>query len=108
MTAPRTEAIDSWEGLDAWVTRIVAARQVEVYRSAPDAAFCIWEAYLAAGLRRIQERGELDPEADPHRLAASLVAALRGGCLLASVHGRVGIIHDVLDDAVAALRRYQV
>ena len=67
-----------------------------------------WEGHLAAGLRRIQERGELDPDANPDRLAASLLAALQGGYFLASVHGRIEIIRDVLDDAVAALRRYQV
>jgi uncharacterized protein (DUF934 family) len=59
-------------------------------------------------LRRIQVGGELDPDADPDRLAASLLAALQGGYLLASVHGRIEIIGDVLDDAVAALRRYRV
>ena len=56
------------------------------YRPALAAAFRIWEGHLAA----------------------SLVAALQGGYLLASVHGRIEIMRDVLDDAVAALRRYQV
>lgn len=66
------------------------------------------EGHLAAGLRRIQQRGELDSDANPDRFAASLVAALQGGYLLASVHGRIEIMRDVLDDDVAALRRYQV
>lgn len=73
-----------------------------------DTAFRTWEGHLAAGLRRIQQRGELDSTANPDRLAASLLAAVQGGYLLASVHGRIEIMRDVLDDAVAALRRYQV
>ena len=121
------DAINSWDGLDTWVSRVVDAQRAEdgpfacplgtlatelknsqEYRPALDAAFRTWEGHLAAGLRRIQERGELDSDADPDRLAASLLAALQGGYLLASVHGRIEIIRDVLDDAVAALRRYQV
>ena len=121
------DAIKSWDGLDTWVSRVVDAQRAEdgpfacplgtlatelqnsqEYRPALDAAFRTWEGHLAAGLRRIQERGELDSNANPDRLAASLLAALQGGYLLASVHGRIEIIRDVLDDAVAALRRYQV
>jgi TetR/AcrR family transcriptional regulator, transcriptional repressor for nem operon len=121
------DAINSWDGLDTWVSRVVDAQPAEdrpfacplgtlaadlknspEYRPALDTAFRTWEGHLAAGLRRIQERGELDSDADPDRLAASLLAALQGGYLLASVHGRVEIMRDVLEDAVAALRRYQV
>ena len=120
------DAISSWDGLDTWVSRVVDAQPAEdgpfacplgtlatelkrsqEYRPALDAAFRTWEGHLAAGLRRIQERGELDSDANPDRLAASLLAALQGGYLLASVHGRIEIMRDVLDDAVAALRRYQ-
>jgi TetR/AcrR family transcriptional regulator, transcriptional repressor for nem operon len=121
------DAIDSWDGLDTWVSGVVDAQGAEdgpfacplgtlatelqnskEYRPAMAAAFRTWEGHLAAGLRRIQQRGELDLNADPDRLAAGLLAALQGGYLLASVHGRIGIIRDVLDDAVAGLRRYQV
>ncbi|KRQ29571.1 hypothetical protein AOT83_23945 [Mycobacteroides sp. H001] len=121
------DAILSWDGLDTWVSRVVDAQPGDgdrfacplatlatelenspEYRPALSAAFRTWEGHLAAGLRRIQERGELDPDANPDRLAASLLAALQGGYFLASVHGRIEIIRDVLDDAVAALRRYQV
>jgi TetR/AcrR family transcriptional regulator, transcriptional repressor for nem operon len=46
------------------------------------AAFRSWESYLAAGLRRMQDRGELDAGADPGELAIGLVAAYQGGYLL--------------------------
>ena len=121
------DAIESWDGLHTWASRVVDAqpskdgpfacplgtlatelRNSQEYRPALAAAFRTWEGHLAAGLRRIQQRGELDSTANPDRLAASLLAALQGGYLLASVHGRIEIMRDVLDDAVAALRRYQV
>ena len=121
------DAINSWDGLNTWVSRVVDAQPAEdgpfacplgtlaselrnsrEYRPALDTAFRTWEGHLAAGLRRIQQRGELDATANPDRLAASLLAAVQGGYLLASVHGRIEIMRDVLDDAVAALRRYQV
>ena len=121
-----TDAITSWDGLERWVSRVVDAQPAEdgpfacplgslatdlkdsqEYRPALAAAFRTWEGHLAAGLRRIQQRGELDATANPDRLAASLLAAVQGGYLLASVHGRIEIMRDVLDDAVAALRRYQ-
>ena len=120
------DTITSWDGLGRWVSHVVDAQPAEdgpfacplgslatdlkdsqEYRPALAAAFRTWEGHLAAGLRRIQQRGELDATANPDRLAASLLAAVQGGYLLASVHGRIEIMRDVLDDAVAALRRYQ-
>jgi TetR/AcrR family transcriptional regulator, transcriptional repressor for nem operon len=121
-----TKAITSWDGLDTWVTRVLDAQPAQdgpfacplgtlatelrnspEYQPALDAALRAWEGQLATGLRQIQDHGELDSDANPDRLAASLLAALQGGYLLASVHGRIEIMRDVLEDAVAALRRYQ-
>jgi hypothetical protein len=50
-----------------------------------EAAFRSWESSLAAGLRRMQERGELDARADPSEFATGLVAAYQGGYLLSQV-----------------------
>lgn len=41
--------------------------------------FEAWIRGLAEGLRRIQEAGEIGPEADPDQLATSLMAALQAG-----------------------------
>jgi TetR/AcrR family transcriptional repressor of nem operon len=46
------------------------------------AAFRSWESYLAAGLRRMQDRGELDAGVDPGELAIGIMAAYQGGYLL--------------------------
>ena len=55
-------------------------------RQASAAAFESWRAYLADGLRRMQDSGELSPEADPDTLALGLLAALQGGLLMAQAH----------------------
>jgi hypothetical protein len=76
----------------------------DAYRPALDAAFRQWEAPLARGLRAMRDRGELVGDADPHRLAAMVIAALQGGILLARLRGDVGVLRDVLEGAVARLR----
>jgi AcrR family transcriptional regulator len=59
------------------------AERDEVARAGIAAGFDEWTQGLAAGLRRIQDAGELDPGADPDQLATSLMAALQGGYTLA-------------------------
>ena len=59
-------------------------------------------------MRRMQDGGDLDPHADSDRVAASLLAALQGGCILASVHGDASTVGNALDGAVAGLRRYRI
>ncbi|HEY2056554.1 MAG TPA: TetR/AcrR family transcriptional regulator [Solirubrobacterales bacterium] len=55
----------------------------EVARAEIAAGFDGWIEDLAAALRRIQEAGEIGPEADPDELATGLMAALQGGYMLA-------------------------
>jgi AcrR family transcriptional regulator len=59
------------------------AERDEVARVGIAEGFEAWTRGLAAALRRIQEAGEIDPEADPDQLATSLMAALQGGYTLA-------------------------
>jgi AcrR family transcriptional regulator len=59
------------------------AERDEVARAGIAAGFDAWTEGLAAALRRIQEAGELGPDADPDELATSLMATLQGGYLLA-------------------------
>lgn len=47
-----------------------------------NATFQSWQSYLAAGIRRMQERSELDARADPVELATGIMAAYQGGYLL--------------------------
>jgi hypothetical protein len=75
------------------------------FRPLLDDAFRRWEAPLARGLQTIQDRGELVADADPNRLATTVIAALQGGMLLARVRGDIAPLRDTLEGAVAQLRQ---
>jgi TetR/AcrR family transcriptional repressor of nem operon len=59
--------------------------------------FAAWEGLLAAGLRRMQDRGTLSAAVDPGELATGLMAALQGGYLLASTAHDVRPMEIALD-----------
>jgi TetR/AcrR family transcriptional regulator, transcriptional repressor for nem operon len=97
------ESVDSLGGLRGWADAVVAMNRTGVgvagcrlgvlggqlagwsgsARATLEDAFRTWESYLAAALRRMQERGELDAEADPAELGTGIMAALQGGLVLA-------------------------
>jgi TetR/AcrR family transcriptional regulator, transcriptional repressor for nem operon len=99
---PHLEQLSSLQGLRRWrdaVVRFVEERhgahgceigslaseladRSEPARILISATFRSWESYLAAGLRRMQDRGELDVEADVAELATGIMAAYQGGYLL--------------------------
>jgi TetR/AcrR family transcriptional regulator, transcriptional repressor for nem operon len=123
---PSLQQIDSWDGINRWVAEILELHSApggpfacplgtmaaelkndEAFRPLLDAAFQQWEAPLARGLRRIQQRGELAAEADPARLATMAIAALQGGMLLARVRGDITPLRDAIDGAIAELHRWE-
>jgi len=123
---PSLTHIESWEGIDAWVSEILTAHSApggpfacplgtmaaelkndETFRPLLDEAFRRWEAPLANGLQTIQDRGQLVADAEPRRLASSVIAALQGGMLLARVRGDIAPLRDTLEAAVAQLRHWQ-
>jgi TetR/AcrR family transcriptional repressor of nem operon len=63
-------------------------------------AFQTWQSYLATGLRRMQDRGELNAEADVAELATGVVAALQGGLILAQAARSEKPLRAALDLAV--------
>jgi AcrR family transcriptional regulator len=99
---PHLEQLSSLQGLRRWRDAIVpfvndcqGAHGCEIGslaseltdRSEPariliNATFQTWESYLAAGIRRMQDRGELDASANASELATGLMAAYQGGYLL--------------------------
>ncbi len=117
------DAISSWDGLDTWVSRVVDAQPAEdgpfvcplgtlatelkdsAYRPALATAFRTWEGHLAAGLRRIQERGELDPDANPDRSPPASSRLCRAATSSPRSTAGSRSHRDALEDAVAALRR---
>jgi AcrR family transcriptional regulator len=123
---PSLTHIESWECIDAWVSEILTAHSApggpfacplgtmaaelkndETFRPLLDQAFRRWEAPLADGLQTIQDRGQLLADADPRRLASSVIAALQGGMLLARVRGDIAPLRDTLEAAVAQLRHWR-
>ncbi|OZM78001.1 TetR/AcrR family transcriptional regulator [Pseudonocardia sp. MH-G8] len=76
------------------------AEQPGPVRAKLDHAFQTWQSYLAAGLRRMQDRGELNAEADVAELATGVVAALQGGLILAQAARSEKPLRSALDLAV--------
>lgn len=68
--------------------------------------FTAWEELIAAGLRRMQAKGTLKPNADPDGLAVGLMAALQGGYLLANTAHDVRPMEISLDLALEHLKSY--
>lgn len=62
------------------------------------------EAWLAAGIDRMRENGELAVDADPARLATGLTAALQGGSLLAKTTRDIALLEVALDFALSYVR----
>jgi TetR/AcrR family transcriptional regulator, transcriptional repressor for nem operon len=72
------------------------------------AGFAAWESLLAAGITRARDNGDLSPDADPDRLATGLMAALRGGLLLARTTRDVGQLETALDMALGYVQAQAV
>jgi TetR/AcrR family transcriptional regulator, transcriptional repressor for nem operon len=68
--------------------------------------FQVWEGLIAAGLRRMQEKGTLKADADPGQLAVGLMAAVQGGYLLANTAHDVGPMEISIDLALEHLKSY--
>lgn len=82
------------------------ADQDEEARVSLGELFKSWEELLAAGLRRMQAKGALRPDADPDQLAVGLMAALQGGYLLANTAHDVRPMEIALDLALEHLESY--
>jgi len=98
---PSLQLIEPWDGIDTWAAEILHAQPApggpfacplgtiaaelkndEAFRPILDAAFRHWEAPAARGLQKMQDRGDLVAEANPARLATTVIAALQGGMSL--------------------------
>lgn len=68
------------------------------------AGFAAWESLLVTAFRRIRERGELGPGANPGTIATAVMGALQGGFLLARTARDPGQLATVLDVSLEHLR----
>jgi TetR/AcrR family transcriptional regulator, transcriptional repressor for nem operon len=117
---------DSWKALRLWLDSMV---ELQVARRAcggcpvgslvPQLAesdsearlaladsFTRWEALLGEALRSMQEKGKLDPHADPDELATATLAAIQGGLLLTQTRRDPGQLSIALDAAYAHLHAH--
>ncbi|NIH97419.1 TetR/AcrR family transcriptional regulator [Mycolicibacterium fluoranthenivorans] len=120
---PEIHRVDSWAGLQRWVDQIVETHRApggpfacplgsmaaelkgdDAYADSLAGAFDRWESLLAAGLRRMSDRGQLRPDADVESLSRSILATLQGAVMLARVHGDTRILGEAMKNALAAIR----
>jgi TetR/AcrR family transcriptional repressor of nem operon len=122
----RLERLGSFSGLVRWRDALVQVNSLqggaygcalgsmaseladtdEQARASLAGLFLAWEGLLAAGLRRMQDRGTLSTGADPDGLAVGLMTALQGGYLLASTARDVRPMEIALDLALSQVRSY--
>lgn len=116
--------LDRIEALEAWAAGVVGLQEArdgrggcpvgtlvgqlaerdEGARAQLAASFDRWEGSLAQGLERMRAAGRLRADADPDRLAASIMASLQGGLLLAQVRRDPARLRIALDGALALVR----
>lgn len=118
--------IGTWDGIRSWLDSMLEAQQErgfhggcplgslvaevadsdEGLRMVAADAFARWQDVLAAGLRTLQERGELRGNAEPVRLAGEAMASIQGGYLLSTTKREAGPMHVALDAVYARIRSH--
>ncbi|MFE3451250.1 TetR/AcrR family transcriptional regulator [Nonomuraea sp. NPDC059194] len=63
-----------------------------------------WQAEIAAGVRHMQDAGEIDPGLDADRAAAALLAGIQGGVVIQMSTGQTTHLEAALDLGIAHLR----
>jgi AcrR family transcriptional regulator len=120
---PGLADVDSIEGIERWARAVLRAHRQPggpfacplgsiaaelkndpAFRPALAAAFARWERPFADGFRKMQKCGELDRREKPDRLAATIVAALQGGMLLARISEDITPLRDAINLAVDNIR----
>jgi AcrR family transcriptional regulator len=124
----RLGSFSSYSGLVRWRNALIAASALqsgaygcalgsmanetadhdEEARAMLAGLFATWQELIAAGLRRMQAKGALKPEADPDQLAVGLMGAVQGGYLLANTAHDVRPMEISIDLALEHLKSYLV
>jgi TetR/AcrR family transcriptional repressor of nem operon len=122
--ATALDCLDSMSALRAWRDRVVElnaevacaggcplgrlaselAESDPAARDALAAGFGEWQARLTAGLRAMQDRGELAVDVDASALALGLLAAAQGGLLLAQTARTTTPLEVALDLALDGIQ----
>lgn len=120
---PYLACLDSWQAWEQWRDATVERYREQGDRcplgtlslylgqSTPGARAVVvelldrWQASLAAGIRALQEVGQLPAEIDVDGRAAAMLTAIQGGVGILLATGRVHHLQVALDHAVGDLRR---
>ena len=118
--------VGTWDGIRAWLESLLVAQmqrgfyggcplgsvvaevadQDERLRTIAVEAFSRWEAELTAGLRSLQERGELSADVDVERLAEEAMATIQGGYLLSMTKNEIRPMRSALEAAFDRFASY--
>lgn len=117
--------LDSLDGLQQWRDETIRRQEADIRAGWPLATLVssiadhheparlvlksgldTWRRYLAAGIRRMMVRGELDSATDATALATVILAALHGGVLLAKTSGQIRPLEVALDTAMGQVRSH--
>jgi TetR/AcrR family transcriptional regulator, transcriptional repressor for nem operon len=120
--------LGTWAGLVRWADALVEVQQQrggqggcpianlvgqlgerdDGIRGVLASGFDRWEASIRAGLAAMAASGELRPDVDAGWLAASTLASLQGGLILAQAHRDPQALRQALDGALALIAVYRV
>jgi AcrR family transcriptional regulator len=120
---PQLGELTSWPAWLAWRDKVVAryldqgqhcplnVLVSQLGRSTPGAQAVVnelmrrWQAEITAGIRHMQDTGEVDSKLDADRTAAALLAGIQGGVLMMLSTGRITHLEATLDVSIENLRR---
>ncbi|GHE24006.1 TetR/AcrR family transcriptional regulator [Streptomyces thermodiastaticus] len=123
---PLLSRLDSFEALQAWRDAVVQAQHARDCRGGcpmgslaaelsdhdPEAraqlvaGYAQWEGAIRDGLRAMQQRGELDADADTGRLALALLTALQGGLVMTQIRRDTTALEAALDTMIDQIRSH--
>jgi AcrR family transcriptional regulator len=117
----RGTQLDSLAGLREWRDYVIDAQKTQyAYSGCPLGSFTSqvadrwpsareeiadgfarWQTLLREGLERMQQRGELHSDADPHRLSLAALATVQGGIVLGQANRNTEALEAALDEFLA-------
>jgi len=124
---PHIDDLGSWESWSAWREALVdyylglgrwacpigslatqsAMTDPELERVIAE-SMGAWRDLLAAGVRKMQASGDVDPAADPDRIAMVILTAVQGGLVMSQPLRSAWPLEAALDSALDPLHRARV
>ncbi|MBP2702613.1 TetR/AcrR family transcriptional regulator [Microbispora sp. RL4-1S] len=119
---PQLDELTSWPAWQSWRDKVVDRYRQQgrlcplnsvtshLGDSSPGARAVVtelmhrWQGEIAAGVRHMQDTGEIDPALDADHAAAALLAGIQGGVLIQMSTGETAHLEAALDMGIAYLR----